>query len=47
MSKPAQYVQSVHFEDFDGRQFERLVFAYLARTEKWLSLEWYGQTGSG
>ena|SRR2546422_523034 len=46
MSKPAQYVQSVHFEDFDGRQFERLVFAYLARTEKWLSLEWYGQTGS-
>ncbi len=25
---------------------ECLVFAYLARTEKWKSLEWYGQAGS-
>jgi hypothetical protein len=25
MSKPASYVQPIHFEDFDGAQFERLV----------------------
>ncbi len=46
MPAPAKYVQPVHFEDFDGAQFERLVFAYHARAEKWRSLEWYGQTGS-
>lgn len=46
MGAPSTYVQPVHFEDFDGLQFERLVFAYHARAEKWLSLEWYGQTGS-
>jgi hypothetical protein len=46
MSNPAVYVQPVHFEDFDGSHFERLVFAYHARTEKWRSLEWYGQAGS-
>jgi hypothetical protein len=46
MSQPAKYVQPVHFEDFDGLPFERLVFAYHARAEKWLSLEWSGQTGS-
>lgn len=46
MPSPAKYLQPVHFEDFDGLQFERLVFAYHARTEKWISLEWYGQTGS-
>jgi len=45
MSKPNRMVQPVHFEDFDGRQFERLVFAYLLRTDNWLSLEWYGQVG--
>ncbi len=39
-------VQPIHFDDFDGRQFERLVFAYLLRTDNWFSLEWYGQTGS-
>lgn len=39
-------VQPMHFEDFGGHQFERLVFAYLLRTDNWLSLEWYGQTGS-
>lgn len=43
---PNRIVQPVHFEDFDGHQFERLVFAYLLRTDNWLSLEWYGQTGS-
>jgi len=46
MPIPAKYVQPVHFEDFDGTQFERLVFAYHARVEKWRSLEWYGQSGS-
>ena len=39
-------VQPVHFEDFGGHHFERLVFAYLIRTDNWVSLEWYGQTGS-
>lgn len=39
-------VQPVHFEDFDGHQFERLVFAYMLRTDDWLSLDWYGQVGS-
>lgn len=43
---PNRTVQAVHFEDFDGHQFERLVFSYLLRTDNWLSLEWYGQTGS-
>jgi hypothetical protein len=46
MPKPARYVQPIHFEDFDGAQFERLVFAYHAHTESWKSLEWYGQVGS-
>jgi hypothetical protein len=46
MPSPAKYVQPIHFEDFDGSQFERLVFAYHARTELWKSLEWYGQAGS-
>jgi hypothetical protein len=44
--EPAKTVQPIHFEDFDGFQFERLVFAYHARTDKWRSLEWYGQAGS-
>jgi len=39
-------VKPIHFEDFDGAEFERLVFAYLRRTDAWCSLEWYGQTGS-
>jgi hypothetical protein len=46
MPKPASYVQPIHFEDFDGAQFERLVFAYHWRTDNWRSLEWYGQAGS-
>lgn len=46
MAKPAKTVQQIHFEDLDGFQFERLVFAYHARTEKWISIEWYGQVGS-
>lgn len=46
MPPPSKHVQPVHFEDFDGLQFERLVFAYHARIAQWLSLEWYGQTGT-
>ncbi len=46
MSSPARLVQPIHFDDYDGKQFERLVFAYHIRSETWLSLEWYGQTGS-
>jgi hypothetical protein len=45
-AKSASFVQPIHFEDFSGLQFERLVFAYHARTENWLSLEWYGQSGN-
>jgi hypothetical protein len=47
MSNPAAYVQPIDFEDFDGSRFERLVFAYHARTGKWKSLEWNGQAGPG
>jgi hypothetical protein len=46
MLNPAKYVQPIHFEDLGGSQFERLVFAYHARSDKWRSLEWYGQAGS-
>jgi hypothetical protein len=48
MSKrlPTRFVHPIHFEDFDGKNFERLIFAYHVRAECWLSLEWYGQTGS-
>src|ERR1700735_3559962 len=43
---PATYVQPIHFEDFGGPQFERLVFAYHVRLQEWRTLEWYGQSGS-
>ncbi|MDB5325904.1 MAG: hypothetical protein JWM57_1473 [Phycisphaerales bacterium] len=45
-SNVAKAVQPIHFDDFSGHQFERLVFAFLLRTEKWRTLEWYGQSGS-
>lgn len=45
MGHLAKYVQPIYFEDFDGKQFERLVFAYHARTDRWVSLEWFGQGG--
>jgi hypothetical protein len=38
-------VKPVHFEDFSGVEFERLVFAYHLRAG-WTELAWYGQTGS-
>ena len=40
-----KYVQPIHFDDFSGTQFERLVFAYHVRTDCWKSLEWFGQQG--
>jgi hypothetical protein len=46
MANLASLVQRIHFEDFSGAQFERLVFAYLLRTEQWSTLEWYGQVGA-
>jgi hypothetical protein len=44
--KPSSSVRPVHFEDFSGAEFERLVFAYHCRVEQWKSIEWYGQAGS-
>ncbi len=35
----------IHFDDFSGELFERLVFAYLNR-RPWDSLEWLGQSGA-
>jgi hypothetical protein len=43
---PAKHVAPIHFEDFSGVQFERLVFAYLVRTEPRFNFEWYGQAGT-
>ncbi|RVN81308.1 restriction endonuclease, partial [Sinorhizobium meliloti] len=42
---PSRIVQRIHFEDFGGTEFERLVFAYHVRAG-WTDLAWYGQTGS-
>lgn len=41
---PSRLVQRVHFEDFGGHEFERLVFAYHVRAG-WSGLAWYGQAG--
>ena len=46
MPRPTTSVHPIHFEDFDGSEFERLVFAYHWRSDDWRSLEWYGQVGS-
>jgi hypothetical protein len=46
MPKPSSIVNPIHFEDYDPRDFERLVFAFLLRTERWQTLEWYGQVGA-
>lgn len=42
---PIVTVRPIHFEDFDGHDFERLVFAYLLWAG-WRDVAWYGQTGS-
>jgi hypothetical protein len=45
MPTPSRTVQRIHFEDFGGVEFERLVFAYHVRAG-WNDVAWYGQTGS-
>ncbi len=37
-------VHPVHFDDYSGKQFERLVFAFALRTG-WVHVEWLGETG--
>lgn len=37
-------VHPIHFEDYSGTQFERLVFAYHVRAG-WRDLVWHGQSG--
>src|SRR5437868_15054327 len=37
-------VHPIHFEDYSGVQFERLVFAYHVRAG-WRDLVWHGQSG--
>lgn len=40
----ASTVHPIHFEDYSGVQFERLVFAYHVRAG-WRDLVWHGQSG--
>lgn len=39
-------VGPIHFEDRSSTEFERLVFAYLLKTNHWDSLEWLGESGN-
>ena len=41
----ARTVRPIHFEDFSGSEFERLVFAYHL-CDGWTDLAWFGQTRS-
>ena len=43
---PNSAVRPVHFEDFDGRDFERLAFAYHVRSG-WSDVAWYGGSDAG
>jgi hypothetical protein len=45
MHSTTTIVGPVHWEDFSGMQFERIVFAYHARVDSWRTLEWYGLGG--
>jgi hypothetical protein len=45
MVRPNSTVRPVHFEDFDGREFERLAFAYHVRAG-WRDVAWYGEGGA-
>lgn len=38
-------VGKIHFDDFGGTQFERLVFAYVSRLRNWDEIKWLGETG--
>lgn len=42
---PASTVHRIRFDDLSGSEFERLVFAFLLRTNDWMSLDWHGQAG--
>lgn len=35
----------MHFEDFSGSEFERLVLAYVLRAD-WPNPEWLGESGA-
>lgn len=40
-------VHKIHFENYSGEQFERLMFAYVLRSKNWDSTpQWLGQAGS-
>ena len=39
-------VHPIHFYDLGGTDFERLVFAYVARMRQWDSIQWLGQSGN-
>ena len=45
IQRPASTVYRIRFDDLSGKEFERLVFAFLLRTNDWMSLDWYGQVG--
>jgi len=38
-------VHPIHFEDMSGQQFERLIFAFVARQKRWDTIQWLGETG--
>lgn len=42
---PEIVVLPIHFEDRSGSEFERLCFAYLARSFPWRTIDWHGQLG--
>lgn len=39
-------VDPLHFEDLSGTQFEKLVYALVAKMKSWDKLEWMGQVGA-
>jgi hypothetical protein len=45
MRPPTKTPAPLRFDDLDGSEFERLVFAYHVRTEPAYAFEWYGQAG--
>lgn len=44
--QPTMTVHPLDFDKLSGREFERLVFAFLWRRCGWHTLDWYGQLGS-
>lgn len=43
--KVTKTVHPLPFDQLDGHQFERLVYAFFYRRWAWRTLEWYGETG--